>query len=260
MVLMEPHETSLFDLAAPARDTTPFPFGKGLGPAVDAGFVAADWAEALAPIEGHLVAMARLLEDRRAAGERVLPAPGNILRAFSRPLSMARVLIMGQDPYPTPGHSMGLSFAALPQVHPLPRSLKNIYAELHEDTGARIPEHGDLTAWADQGVVLLNRVLTVGSGDAGSHRKLGWEAVTDTAIAALAARGGPIVAILWGKDAQSLAPALDPISIIASAHPSPLSARRGFFGSRPFSRANVLLVAAGGTPIDWELPAAVPRS
>lgn len=259
MVHMEPHETPLFELAAPSSEPTPFPFGNGLTEAVDGGFMAADWAEALAPVEGQLVALARLLETRRAAGERILPEPGNILRAFSRPLSMARVLVMGQDPYPTPGHSMGLSFAALPQVHPLPRSLKNIYTELHEDTGVRIPAHGDLSAWADQGVVLLNRVLTVGSGDAGSHRKLGWEAVTDAAMAALAARGGPLVAILWGKDAQSLAPGLDPIPIIASAHPSPLSARRGFFGSKPFSRANELLVASGAAPIDWALPPVATR-
>lgn len=154
---------------------------------------------------------------------------------------------------------MGLSFAALPQVQPLPRSLKNIYTELHEDTGLPVPGHGDLSAWANQGVVLLNRVLTVAAGDAGSHRKLGWEAVTDAAIAALAARGGPLVAILWGKDAQALAPALDSIPIIASAHPSPLSARRGFFGSKPFTRANELLVAQGGNPIDWALPLARPR-
>ncbi len=260
MVSMEPHETPLFELAAPARDATPFPFANGLCQAVDKGFVAADWAEALAPVEGQLVALAHILEARRAAGERILPEPGNILRAFSRPLAMARVLVMGQDPYPTPGHSMGLSFAALPAVHPLPRSLKNIYTELHEDTGVKTPGHGDLSAWADQGVVLLNRVLTVGSGDAGSHRKLGWEAVTDAAMGALAARGGPIVAILWGKDAQSLAPALEPIPIISSAHPSPLSARRGFFGSKPFSRANALLLASGGAPIDWTLPAVAQRS
>lgn len=221
--------------------------------------MAPDWALALEPVQEVLVVLARDLEARRAAGERILPEPGNILRAFSRPLAEARVLVMGQDPYPTPGHSMGLSFAALPQVQPLPRSLKNIYTELHEDTGLPVPGHGDLSAWANQGVVLLNRVLTVAAGDAGSHRKLGWEAVTDAAIAALAARGGPLVAILWGKDAQALAPALDSIPIIASAHPSPLSARRGFFGSKPFTRANELLVAQGGNPIDWALPLARPR-
>ena len=257
---MDTHETPLFELPAPAVDTDPFPFANGLAPAVAGGFVAEDWARALAPVEGTLVGIARTLEARRASGERILPAPGNILRAFKRPLIEARVLVMGQDPYPTPGHSMGLSFAALPQVHPLPRSLKNIYAELHEDTGVPVPSHGDLSTWAGQGVVLLNRVLTVGASAAGSHRKLGWEAVTDAAMAARAARGGPLVAILWGKDAQALAPALAPIPIIASAHPSPLSARRGFFGSKPFTRANALLVEAGGAPIDWALPMGAPRS
>lgn len=259
MYVMDTHETPLFELPEPQPDTTVFPFGQGLAEAVDGGFVAADWAEALAPVEGKLVSLARELETRRTSGERILPAPPNILRAFSRPLAEARVLVMGQDPYPTPGHSMGLSFATLPQVRPLPRSLKNIYLELHEDTGLPIPAHGDLSAWADQGVMLLNRVLTVGAGAAGSHRRLGWEAVTDAAMAALAARGGPLVAILWGKDAQALAPALDSIPVIASAHPSPLSARHGFFGSRPFTRANALLVQAGGAPIDWALPLVVPR-
>ena len=259
MYVMDTHETPLFELPEPQPDTTVFPFGQGLAEAVDGGFVAADWAEALAPVEGKLVSLARELEARRTSGERILPAPPNILRAFSRPLAEARVLVMGQDPYPTPGHSMGLSFATLPQVRPLPRSLKNIYLELHEDTGLPIPAHGDLSAWADQGVMLLNRVLTVGAGDAGSHRRLGWEAVTDAAMAALAARGGPLVAILWGKDAQALAPALDSVPVIASAHPSPLSARHGFFGSRPFTRANELLVQAGGAPIDWALPLVVPR-
>ncbi|KAA0979031.1 uracil-DNA glycosylase [Paeniglutamicibacter gangotriensis] len=253
---MDTHETPLFEFAAPQAQPAPFPFATGLNDAVAGGFIAPDWALALEPVQGVLVDLARDLEARRAAGEHILPEPGNILRAFSRPLAEARVLVMGQDPYPTPGHSMGLSFAALPQVQPLPRSLKNIYTELHQDTGLPVPGHGDLSAWANQGVVLLNRVLTVAAGDAGSHRKLGWEAITDAAIAALAARGGPLVAILWGKDAQALAPALDSIPIIASAHPSPLSARRGFFGSKPFTRANDLLVAQGGNPIDWALPLA----
>lgn len=255
---MDTHETPLFEIPAPAADTTPFPFAEGLAPAVSSGLVAEDWARALAPVEGQLVDLARLLESRRASGERILPDAGNILRAFRRPLADARVLVMGQDPYPTPGHSMGLSFAALPKVRPLPRSLRNIYIELHDDTGLEVPAHGDLSAWADQGVVLLNRVLTVAAGDAGSHRKLGWEAVTDAAMAALASRGGPMVAILWGKDAQALAPILGPIPVIASAHPSPLSARRGFFGSRPFTRANELLASQGGVPIDWALPLVVP--
>lgn len=260
MDAMDTRETPLFELPDPEPVATPFPFGRGLAAAVADGFVAADWAEALAPVEATLVSLARELEARRTSGERILPAPDNILRAFSRPLAGARVLVVGQDPYPTPGHSMGLSFSVLPQVRPLPRSLKNIYLELHADTGVPTPVHGDLSAWAEQGVVLLNRVLTVGAGAAGSHRRLGWETVTDAAMAALAARGGPLVAILWGKDAQALAPALGAIPVIASAHPSPLSARHGFFGSRPFTRANELLVAAGGTPVDWALPVAAPRA
>ena len=257
---MDPHEMPLFDLPPDTSATDPYPFASGLGAAVASGHMAADWAEALAPVEGELIALARELQTRRAGGEQVLPAPGNILRAFVRPLAEARVLIVGQDPYPTPGHSMGLSFATLPALRPIPRSLKNIYTELHDDTGVPVPVHGDLSAWAQQGVVLLNRVLTVAAGSAGSHRKLGWEAITDTAMAALAARGGPLVAILWGNDAQSLAPTLKGIPMIESAHPSPLSARRGFFGSKPFSRANTLLVAQGAAPIDWSIPVIPPRN
>lgn len=254
MAAMDTGEDALFELPAALPDTTGFPFADGLELAVSSGMVTADWAEALSGVESVLVSLARVLEGRRACGEPVLPAPENILRAFSRPLSAARVLVMGQDPYPTPGHSVGLSFATGPRVNPLPRSLKNIYTELHDDLGIPVPLHGDLSAWAGQGVVLLNRVLTVGSGAAGSHRGLGWEEVSDAAIAALVDRKAPLVAILWGKDAQSLAPALGSTPIIATAHPSPLSARRGFFGSKPFSRTNELLTAQGAAPIDWTLP------
>lgn len=258
MAVMDTGEPALFELPDEPADTTRFPFDRGLEAAVSDGMVSCDWAEALAPVEGDLVDLARVLEGRRTVGERVLPAPGNILRAFQRPLAEARVLLMGQDPYPTPGHSMGLSFSTCATVNPLPRSLKNIYAELHADMGIITPNHGDLSAWAGQGVVLLNRVLTVGAGAAGSHRGIGWEAVTDAAIAALVDRKAPLVAILWGKDAQSLGGRLGDTPVIASAHPSPLSARRGFFGSRPFSRTNELLAAQGATPIDWSLPPAPP--
>lgn len=184
----------------------------------------------------------------------VLPERAAVLRAFRRPLAGVRVLVVGQDPYPTPGHAMGLSFSVQPDVRPLPRSLQNIFTELRDDVGAPDPASGDLTAWSEQGVMLCNRVLTVATGQAASHRGLGWEAVTDHAIAALVARGGPLVAVLWGRDAQALAPVLGGVPIVASAHPSPLSARRGFFGSRPFSRVNELLVAQGAKPIDWTLP------
>lgn len=254
MAPMDTGEDALFEFPAKQPDTTRFPFADGLESAVSAGFMAADWAESLSGVDTVLVSLARTLESRRAAGEQVLPDAENILRAFARPLSSARVLVMGQDPYPTPGHSMGLSFAAAARVNPLPRSLKNIYFELHDDLGIPVPGHGDLSAWAEQGVVLLNRVLTVGAGSAGSHRGLGWETVTDAAIEALVNRRAPLVAILWGKDAQSLAPALGSTPIIASAHPSPLSARRGFFGSKPFSRTNELLAAQGADPVDWTLP------
>ena len=215
--------------------------------------VAPDWAGALAPVAGTIAAMGDFLRAEVAAGRAYLPAGELVLRAFTRPMSEVRVLIVGQDPYPTPGHPVGLSFSVAPEVRPIPRSLQNIYAELRDDLGVAPAEHGDLTRWFEQGVLLLNRVLTVQPGRSGSHRGRGWEAVTSCAIEALVARGGPLVAILWGRDAQTLVPMLGPIPYLASAHPSPLSARSGFFGSRPFSRANELLVQAGGTPVDWEL-------
>ncbi len=164
-----------------------------------------------------------------------------------------KVLIVGQDPYPTPGHAVGLSFSVAPNVRPIPRSLTNIYKELVADVGGDIPSSGDLTPWFDQGVMLLNRALTVAPGTPGSHRGRGWERVTERAITALAHRGGPLVAILWGRDAQNLAPLLREVPCIASAHPSPLSASRGFFGSRPFSRVNEVLHDQGAVPVDWRL-------
>lgn len=218
------------------------------------GRIAPDWAAALAPMEPQLGALDRMLRAEAAAGRGYLPPADSVLRAFERPLSGVRVLIVGQDPYPTPGHSMGLAFSVQPHVHPLPRSLANIFAELTADVGAPPPTTGDLTAWADRGVMLLNRVLTVQPGFPATHRRRGWEAVTDRAIAALVARGGPLVAVLWGRDAQSLAGALGATPVVASAHPSPLSARRGFVGSRPFSRVNALLALQGAPPIDWSLP------
>lgn len=222
---------------------------------VDRGLVAPDWARALSPVEDRIAAMGRFLRAELAAGRDYLPAGEQVLRAFQRPLAEVRVLVVGQDPYPTPGHPIGLSFAVAPQVRPVPRSLANIYAELRADLGLEPPDHGDLTAWADQGVMLLNRVLTVRPGQPASHRGRGWEEVTTCAIGALAARGGPLAAILWGRDAQSLKPLLGPVPWVESAHPSPLSASRGFFGSRPFSRVNRLLTEQGGQPVDWRLPA-----
>lgn len=216
--------------------------------------VTADWADALAPVEPQLRAAHAFLAAEVAAGREYLPAPDAVLRAFARPLADVRVLVVGQDPYPTPGHAMGLSFSVQPDVRPLPRSLANLFAELVADVGVAQPTSGDLTPWADRGVMLLNRVLTVRPGAPASHRGAGWEAVTARAVEALVARGGPLVAVLWGRDAQSLVPMLGTVPVVASAHPSPLSAYRGFFGSRPFSAVNALLVAQGAPPIDWSLP------
>lgn len=212
------------------------------------------WARALEPVAETVAALGGFLRAEVAAGRGYLPAGPHVLRAFERPLEEVRVLIVGQDPYPTPGHAVGLSFSVAPDVRPIPRSLANIYAELQSDLGVQLPTSGDLTPWADRGVLLLNRVLTVRPGTPASHRGQGWEEVTACAISALVARGGPLVAILWGRDARSLAPHLGGMPRIESAHPSPLSARSGFFGSRPFSRANDLLVRQGADPIDWSLP------
>lgn len=221
----------------------------------DAGLMDPGWADALAPVAADIAALGERLRAETAAGRSYLPAGDRVLRAFQRPLADVRVLIVGQDPYPTPGHPIGLSFAVDAHVRPLPRSLVNIYRELADDLGVPPAPHGDLSAWSDQGVMLLNRVLTVAPGEPGSHRGWGWETVTAHAIRALAAREAPLVAILWGKDAAGLRPLLGDTAIIESPHPSPLSAHRGFFGSRPFSRANALLQERGADPVDWRLPA-----
>jgi uracil-DNA glycosylase len=215
--------------------------------------IAPDWAKTLEPVARNIGELRAFLGAETAVGRPYLPVEEDVMRAFSVPLADVRVLIVGQDPYPTPGHPIGLAFAVERSVRPLPRSLQNIYRELHDDLDIAPAEHGDLSNWAAHGVLLLNRVLTVQAGVAGSHRGAGWEAVTDAAITALVARRGPLVAILWGRDAARLAPLLVDVPTISSAHPSPLSARRGFFGSRPFSRANEALSAQGASPIDWRL-------
>jgi uracil-DNA glycosylase len=222
---------------------------RDLIPGIDAG-----WALALEPVAGRIRAMGDFLRAEIAAGRRYLPAGDRVLRAFQQPLRDVRVLIVGQDPYPTPGNPVGLSFSVAPEVRRLPPSLLNIFREYSEDLGYPKPANGDLTPWAERGVLLLNRVLTVAPGQPGSHRGKGWEEVTEQAIRALAARPEPLAAILWGRDARNLAPLLDGVPLIESAHPSPNSADRGFFGSRPFSRANALLEARGADPIDWKLP------
>lgn len=212
------------------------------------------WASALQPVAGQVAEMGQFLRAEIAAGRRYLPAGPSVLRAFTYPFDDVRVLIVGQDPYPTPGHAVGLSFSVAPEVQPLPRSLANIFQEYAADLGHPPPSSGDLTPWAQRGVLLLNRVLTVRPSNPASHRGKGWEAVTEQAIRALVGRGGPLVAILWGRDAQTLKPMLGRTPYVESAHPSPMSADRGFFGSRPFSRVNALLTEQGGGPIDWQLP------
>ncbi|MEU7138254.1 uracil-DNA glycosylase [Nocardia sp. NPDC046473] len=224
---------------------------KPLSEIVDPG-----WAKALESVAERISAMGEFLREENAAGRGYLPAGENVLRAFQRPFDAVRVLVVGQDPYPTPGHAMGLSFSVAPDVSPVPRSLANIFAEYTKDLGHPTPSCGDLSPWSDQGVLMLNRVLTVAPGQPASHRGKGWEAVTEQAIRALVARDEPLVAILWGRDAATLKPTLVEAEIpyIESAHPSPLSASRGFFGSRPFSRVNELLDELGAEPVDWRLP------
>jgi uracil-DNA glycosylase len=212
------------------------------------------WAQALEPVAGDVAAMGEFLRAEVAAGRGYLPAGEHILRAFEHPFADTRVLIVGQDPYPTPGHAIGLCFSVAPDVRPLPPSLVNIFKEYCSDLGHPPPATGDLSPWADRGVLLLNRSLTVQPGRPNSHQGRGWEAVTEHAIRALAARGGPLVAILWGRNARSLKPLLGGVPCVESAHPSPLSAHNGFFGSRPFSRANALLAEQGAESVDWRLP------
>ena len=222
--------------------------GRPLTDLVDPG-----WARALEPVADDVARMGDFLRAEVAGGRGYLPAGEDVLRSLTRPFDDVRVLVVGQDPYPTPGHAMGLSFSVRPDVRPIPRSLVNIFRELVDDVGVAAPSSGDLSPWADRGVLLLNRVLTVSPGKPGSHRGKGWETVTERAIRALVARDRPLVAILWGRDAQSLTPMLGTTPIVASVHPSPLSASGGFFGSKPFSRVNALLTAAGADPVDWSL-------
>ena len=201
--------------------------------------------------EPRLKAIAKALSVARGASKGISPEPANIFRAFQMPLEKTRVLIVGQDPYPTSGHAVGLAFGTSNETRPLPRSLNNIFLERKSDLGIPVSVNGELAAWQAQGVMLLNRVLTVSVGESGSHRGLGWEEFTEAAIKHLVSHGKPGVAILWGKDAATLEPILEKTPIIKSAHPSPLSANRGFFGSKPFSRANEILERAGQKPIDW---------
>lgn len=216
--------------------------------------VESGWARALEPVADRITTMGEFLRAEVAAGRRYLPAGDRILRAFQQPFDDVRVLIVGQDPYPTPGHPIGLCFAVAPDVRPLPKSLVNIFKEYGDDLGHPLPANGDLTPWTDQGVLLLNRALTVQPGKPNAHQGKGWEEITEQAIRALAAREQPMVAILWGSNARKLKPLLGDVPCVESVHPSPLSAHNGFFGSRPFSRVNELLQRQGAEPIDWKLP------
>lgn len=211
------------------------------------------WATVLEPVADRIHSMGDFLQEENASGRGYLPAGNDVLRAFTYPFDEVKVIIVGQDPYPTPGHAMGLSFSTAPGVRPLPRSLVNIFKEYSSDLGLPMPEDGDLTPWSEQGVALFNRVLSVQPGKAGSHRGRGWEEVTEHALRALAGRGKPLVAILWGRDAQNTQKFLGDTACICSPHPSPLSAARGFFGSKPFSHANELLVQQGAEPVNWQL-------
>lgn len=211
------------------------------------------WLPAFDSVAPALKDIGERLDAERDAGNAIAPTPDNIFRAFHQPLDSVRIVIVGQDPYPTPGHAVGLAFATDRDVRPIPRSLANIFRELHNDLGIEPSAHGDLTRWADQGVLLVNTALTVRVNSAGSHRAWPWKDITGAALKLLADRGDPLVAILWGRDAQWARPFVPRVAIVESAHPSPLSAHRGFFGSRPFSRTNASLVAQGAPPIDWRV-------
>ena len=228
-------------------------------PPLDA-LVGDGWADVLASVADTIAGLGDRLRAEQAAGRRFAPAGDRVFAALAMPLAAVRVVIVGQDPYPTPGHAIGLSFAVGRDVRPLPGSLRNLLTEYEADLGLPRPAHGDLSAWVDEGVLLLNRVLTVRHGEPGSHRGWGWEQVTDTLVDGLvahhAAAGAPLVALLWGRDAQTLAPRLRAggAQVLTAPHPSPLSAHRGFLGSRPFTGANAALTAAGAPPVDWRLP------
>lgn len=211
------------------------------------------WQQALASQRTLLDA----IEAKVSTDAAVAPPLPQVMRAFEQPVDSVRVLLVGQDPYPNAGHAIGLSFAVAPEVSPLPRSLQNMMRELRDDTaknhaGKRVTNGGDLQRWANQGVMLLNRHLTTSSGTSAAHFDAGWARFTDAAITALnRARGRKLVAILWGNEAMTLQHLLADVQVISSAHPSPLSARRGFFGSKPFSKTNEALKFVGEEPIDW---------
>ncbi|MEW6765903.1 MAG: uracil-DNA glycosylase [Pseudomonadota bacterium] len=213
------------------------------------------WKAALADQfeQPYMVQLRAFLAAELKSGKRVHPNPDEWFNAFNHtPLDKARVVILGQDPYPTPGHAHGLCFSVRPDVRPLPKSLQNIFTELHDDLGIR-NTCGSLIPWADQGVLLLNAVLTVESGLSASHHGKGWERFTDRAVQVLNGQDRPLAFVLWGRPAQQKGAHIDRTRhlVLEAPHPSPLSAHRGFFGSRPFSRINAFLEQQGQSPIDW---------
>ncbi|RVQ67852.1 uracil-DNA glycosylase [Croceicoccus ponticola] len=223
------------------------------------GAIPASWAPVLEPVFASEQARALhgWLDEQEEAGRTVYPPRADWLRALElTPLDKVKVVILGQDPYHGPGQAHGLAFS-VPDGVKLPPSLRNVYKELEADCGVVPADGGDLTHWAEQGVLLLNNALTVEAGSAGSHQKRGWDAITDACVAAVARREKPSVFILWGSHAQAKARRVSELGpgtrhcVIATPHPSPLSAHRGFFGSRPFSRANDFLIAHGREPIRW---------
>lgn len=201
-------------------------------------------------------ALSKRVDEAYDAGE-VFPPRSKLFSAFElTPPERVRVVILGQDPYHEPGQAMGLAFS-VPQGERLPPSLRNIFTELHTDLGLPQPSGGDLTPWAERGVLLLNTVLTVGRGAANSHAAWGWQRFTDAVLAAMAALPQPVAFVLWGSQAQKKRPLLQsaaPRLVLCAPHPSPLSSYRGFFGSRPFSQINAFLQENGEQPVDWRLP------
>jgi uracil-DNA glycosylase len=205
------------------------------------------WQPLFAEYETELTEIQKIISVQRIA-----PNQEKILRVFTYPINHYRAVIVGQDPYPTPGYATGLAFSVNPEITRLPASLKNIFIEYVADTGFSYPKNGDLSDWANNGVALLNSSLTLNLDDKIEHLSIGWQHITSAALKALAERG--CVAVLWGSHAQKIGSIFPESQKIESVHPSPLSAYRGFFGSKPFTKCNQLLAGSGQIPINWRLP------
>jgi uracil-DNA glycosylase len=250
---------SLFDEPAAPTAAEP-PTAAAVDPALVPANFPADWLAAVGPefAKPYFADLRKFVSEERKQSD-IHPPAADVFNAFRfTPLSDVRAVILGQDPYPTPGHAHGLCFSVRPGVS-IPASLRNIYKELHDDLGIAPVKHGNLEAWARHGVLLLNTVLTVRAGAPNSHKGKGWETFTDAAIRAVDALTRPVVFLLWGSHAKSKAALVDKSkhAVITGVHPSPMSAANGFFGSKPFSKVNAALAAGGQPPIDWKLPATV---